>query len=227
MANDLLRCKSNYRKQILYILLTIVVSLIFAVILSWLGYYFRDLYKIPVESDLIGLLGNISSGIIGGVGTIIAVILSISKTDEIQRLHELEYKKDKQQLFSNEIMDLISKYITDISGYYYSCRRQILLQDRLDNTKDEFEKTKLKIELEKLRINRSIAIECRYSLILRLQDNKSAEELLRYLNKVHNEISVDEDIKEKEFNDHINNLIVITYNFCRDYVDNSNINKTQ
>lgn len=39
MANDLLRCKSNYRKQILYILLTIVVSLIFAVILSWLGYY--------------------------------------------------------------------------------------------------------------------------------------------------------------------------------------------
>lgn len=88
-------------------------------------------------------------------------------------------------------------------------------------------KTKLKIELEKLRINRSIAIECRYSLILRLQDNKSAEELLRYLNKVHNEISVDEDIKEKEFNDHINNLIVITYNFCRDYVDNSNMNKTQ
>ena len=33
--------------------------------------------------------------------------------------------------------------------------------------------------------------------------------------------------KEKEFNDHINNLIVITYNFCRDYVDNSNMNKTQ
>ena len=94
-------------------------------------------------------------------------------------------------------------------------------------TQAEFEKTKLKIELEKLRINRSIAIECRYSLILRLQDNKSAEELLRYLNKVHNEISVDEDIKEKEFNDHINNLIVITYNFCRDYVDNSNMNKTQ
>ena len=225
MANNLLRCKNNYRKQILYILLTIVVSLMFAVILSWLGYYFRNLYKIPVESDLIGLLGNIFSGIIGGVGTIIAVILSISKTDEIQRLHELEYKKDKQQLFSNEIMDLISKYITDISGYYYSCRRQILLQNRLDTTEDEFEKTKLKIELEKLRINRSIAIECRYSLILRLQDNKLAEELLINLNSVHNKISTNIDIQENIFDQHIENLIVITYNFCRNYIDDSSSNK--
>ena len=225
MANNLLRCKNNYRKQILYILLTIVVSLMFAVILSWLGYYFRNLYKIPVESDLIGLLGNISSGIIGGVGTIIAVILSISKTDEIQRLHELEYKKDKQQLFSNEIMDLISKYITDISGYYYSCRRQILLQNRLDTTEDEFEKTKLKIELEKLGINRSIVIDCRYSLILRLQDNKSVEELLIYLNNVHNKISTSIDIQEKKFNQHIKNLIVIIYNFCRNYIDDSSSNK--
>lgn len=222
MNDDLLRHKNNYRKQIIYIFLMIVFSLMFACLLSWLGYFFKNLYKIPVESDLIGLLGNVSSGIIGGVGTIIAVIISTSKTDEIQRLHELEYKKNKHQLFSNEIMDLISKYITDISGYYYGCRRQVFLQNSLNQIKNSGDETKLKIELEKLIINRSIAIECRYSLILRLQDNKSAEELLRYLNKVHNEISVDENIKEKEFNDHINNLIVITYNFCRDYVNNSN-----
>ena len=123
MHNDLLEYKNKYRKLIIYILLTIFISLIFGGILSWSIYYFKTFSLIPNQSDIISLFGSISSGIIGGVGTIIAVLLSISKTDEIQRLHELEYKKEKQQLFSREIMDLISKYITDISGYYYGCRR--------------------------------------------------------------------------------------------------------
>lgn len=87
------------------------------------------------------------------------------------------------------------------------------------------EKTKLKIELEKLGINRSIVIDCRYSLILRLQDNKSVEELLIYLNNMHNKISTSIDIQEKKFNQHIKNLIVIIYNFCRNYIDDSSSNK--
>ena len=204
--------------------MTIFISLIFGDILSWSIYYFKNFSLIPNQSDLISLFGSISSGIIGGVGTIIAVLLSISKTDEIQRLHELEYKKEKQQLFSREIMDLISKYITDISGYYYGCKRQVYLQDKLNSTTNELEKIRLKNELEKLTINRSTAIECRYSLILRLQDIKSAEELLKYLNKVHNQISINEDIKEKEFNQHIEDLLAITYNFCKSYIDVSALN---
>lgn len=224
MHNDLLGYKNKYIKLIIYILLTIFISLIFGDILSWSIYYFKNFSLIPNQSDLISLFGSISSGIIGGVGTIIAVLLSISKTDEIQRLHELEYKKEKQQLFSREIMDLISKYITDISGYYYGCKRQVYLQDKLNSTTNELEKITLKNELEKLIINRSTAIECRYSLILRLQDIKSAEELLKYLNKVHNQISINEDIKEKEFNQHIEDLLAITYNFCKSYIDVSALN---
>lgn len=224
MHNDLLGYKNKYRKLIIYILLTIFILLSLGGILSWWIYYFNSLSLIPNQSDLISLLGSISGGIISGVGTIIAVILSISKTDEIQRLHELEYKKEKQQLFSREIMDLISKYITDISGYYYGCRRQVYLQDKLNSITNEFEKIMVKNELEKLTINRSTAIECRYSLILRLQDIKSAEELLRYLNEVHNQISINEDIKEKEFNQHIEKLLAITYNFCRSYIDVSALN---
>ena len=121
-------------------------------------------------------------------------------------------------------MDLISKYITDISGYYYGCKRQVYLQDKLNSTMNELEKIRLKNELEKLTINRSTAIECRYSLILWLQGIKSAEALLKYLNKVHNQISINEDIKEKEFNQHIENLLAITYNFCRSYIDVSALN---
>ena len=48
--------------------------------------------------------------------------------------------------------------------------------------------------------------------------------LLKYLNKVHNQISINEDIKEKEFNQHIENLLAITYNFCRSYIDVSALN---
>lgn len=95
MHNDLLGYKNKYRKLIIYILLTIFILLSLGSILSWWIYYFKSLSLIPNQSDLISLLGSISGGIIGGVGTIIAVILSISKTDEIQRLHELEYKKRK------------------------------------------------------------------------------------------------------------------------------------
>lgn len=98
------------------------------------------------------------------------------------------------------------------------------MQDKLNSTTNELEKIRLKNELEKLTINRSTAIECRYSLILRLQDIKSAKELLNYLNKVHNQISINEDIKEKEFNQHIEDLLAITYNFCRSYIDVSDLN---
>ena len=64
--------------------------------LSWIGFLFQDLYKIPVDDRKVSLLGDITGGVIGGGGTMLAVILSIHKTDEVQLEHSRRLERNKK-----------------------------------------------------------------------------------------------------------------------------------
>lgn len=230
---------SKLKTTILYIILTILIALLFVVTLSWIGYEFKWLYKIPTNSDSTNLLGNLSSGLIGGVGTIIAVLISINQTDKIQRqnqeqyikdqqLHQEEYlkdieqhKKDKQHEFANEIMDLVSKYATDISLYLAETQKKLWIQKDLKKSSNLKSKKILEHQLDKLIPNRSISVECRYALRLRLQNNTSAKDLLDWLEFIH---ETDECIDSETFNSHIQRLLDITYDFCQNYIDHNSFN---
>ena len=106
-------------KMLLYFFAIFGAILVITDMLSWIGFLFQDLYKIPVDDRKVSLLGDITGGVIGGGGTMLAVILSIHKTDEVQLEHQQEIRTQQKIDFSNEIIKLIAKYNTDICGFFF------------------------------------------------------------------------------------------------------------
>lgn len=58
----------------------------------------------------------------------LAVILSIHKTDEVQLEHQQEIRTQQKIDFSNEIIKLIAKYNTDICEFFWGIKRKLTLQ---------------------------------------------------------------------------------------------------
>lgn len=100
-----------------------MVSLVLAVVLSKVGYWLKFLYKIPTDPNVATLLGSITGGIIGGVGAIIAILLSIYQTDKIQKLHEREAIINESKKEAENLAEIIANYATHISAYYYYSKR--------------------------------------------------------------------------------------------------------
>ena len=140
--------------------------------------------------------GSYLGGIIGGVGTLWAVLISTQQTKEIQKDNKLcamdknfkdsirteriqnenkELQEKQERIkFSNDIATLVGRYCADISKYYYT----IHYEKHYD-------------------ADRSISIECYFTLDIKLKNIQVATELLEILCKVHNmpfsdEISVNE-----------------------------------
>ena len=104
-------------------------------------------------------LGSYIGGVLGGLGTLIAMYMTIKQAidmqtdnkkdsdqrmlDEIQRRND-EYKRDKadrqkeqRREFADSIAELIGQYITDISKYHYASLVAESLLKRLQNARDE------------------------------------------------------------------------------------------
>lgn len=203
--------------------------LILNVAFSWIGYWLKSLYKLPSTELSASLLGSISGGIIGGAGTIIAVFLSIQKTDEVQRLHKEELLHKEKKDFANEIMNIVAKYSTNMSKYYYDNRNYERYHTDLESWKNELEKNynstvknnilnninSIEKKLDQLKVDRSIAIECYYLLNMKLCENPLADPLLKHLHSIHNEIVFSKPITPEHFHNSIKLLNDLTVIFCK------------
>lgn len=207
-------------KMLLYFFAIFGAILVITDMLSWIGFLFQNLYKIPVDDRKVSLLGDITGGVIGGGGTMLAVILSIHKTDEVQLDHQQEIRTQQKIDFSNEIIKLVAKYNTDICGYFFGIKRQLTLQQKLDEARGENDSNKeqrIELELEKLNVNRTIAIECWYTLHMKLDNYAPAKNLLKQLDHIHNDLSMDKDGESQEFQTAVDCLSRLTIDFCQLY----------
>ena len=207
-------------KMLLYFFAIFGAILVITDMLSWIGFLFQDLYKIPVDDRKVSLLGDITGGVIGGGGTMLAVILSIHKTDEVQLEHQQEIRTQQKIDFSNEIIKLIAKYNTDICGFFFGIKRQLTLQQKLEEARVENDSNKeqrIELELEKLNINRTIANECWYTLHMKLDNYAPAKNLLKQLDHIHNDLSMDKYGESQEFQTAVDCLSRLTIDFCQLY----------
>lgn len=207
-------------KMLLYFFAIFGAILVITDMLSWIGFLFQNLYKIPVDDRKVSLLGDITGGVIGGGGTMLAVILSIHKTDEVQLEHQQEIRTQQKIDFSNEIIKLIAKYNTDICGFFFGIKRRLTLQQKLDEARVENDSNKeqrIELELEKLNVNRTIAIECWYTLHMKLDNYAPAKNLLKQLDHIHNDLSMDKDGESQEFQTAVDCLSRLTIDFCQLY----------
>lgn len=150
----------------------------------------------------------------------LAVILSIHKTDKVQLEHQQEIRTQQKIDFSNEIIKLIAKYNTDICGFFFGIKRQLTLQQKLDEARgknDSNKEQRIELELEKLNVNRTIAIECWYTLHMKLDNYASAKNLLKQLDHIHNDLSMDKDGESQEFQTAVDCLSRLTIDFCQLY----------
>jgi len=207
-------------KMLLYFFTIFGAILVITDMLSWIGFLFQNLYKIPVDDRKVSLLGDITGGVIGGGGTMLAVILSIHKMDEVQLEHQQEIRTQQKIDFSNEIIKLVAKYNTDICGYFFGIKRQLTLQQKLDEARGENDSNKeqrIELELEKLNVNRTIAIECWYTLHMKLDNYAPAKNLLKQLDHIHNDLSTDKDVESQGFQMAVDCLSRLTIDFCQLY----------
>lgn len=207
-------------KMLLYFFAIFGAILVITDILSWIGFLFQNLYKIPIDDRKVSLLGDITGGVIGGGGTMLAVILSIHKTDEVQLEHQQEIRTQQKIDFSNEIIKLVAKYNIDICGFFFGIKRRLTLQQKLDEARVENDSNKeqrIELELEKLNINRTIAIECWYTLHMKLDNYAPAKNLLKQLDHIHNDLSMDKDGESQEFQTAVDCLSRLTIDFCQLY----------
>lgn len=207
-------------KMLLYFFAIFGAILVITDMLSWIGFLFQNLYKIPVDDRKVSLLGDITGGVIGGGGTMLAVILSIHKTDEVQLEHQQEIRAQQKIDFSNEIIKLIAKYNTDICGFFFGIKRQLTLQQKLDEARvenDSNQEQRIELELEKLNVNRTIAVECWYTLHMKLDNYAPAKNLLKQLDHIHNDLSMDKDGESQEFQTAVDCLSRLTIDFCQLY----------
>ena len=121
-------------KMLLYFFAIFGAILVITDMLSWIGFLFQNLYKIPVDDRKVSLLGDITGGVIGGGGTMLAVILSIHKTDEVQLEHQQEIRTQQKIDFSvvsrffRKFISSASKYRNQIYGFSssFGCSISIL-----------------------------------------------------------------------------------------------------
>lgn len=193
-------------------------------------------------------VATIIAGMIGGFGTMIAVLISTIHTSKIQEENKEETRKiqadnkkenrkaqdiekksrliKERKEFGDDIAVLIGRYITDISSFYFSDISGNYLSRLIDEAKitgniDLY--NKIKTESIKFTIlnTRKISVECFFILKIKLKDIKLAESLLVKLDLIHDEVYKQNEylIGRKEWNSHIQELQDLTIKFIDDYVN--------
>ena len=142
--------------------LYIIVGIAFPMILQ---YVISEKTKgsIALNYEWIGFFGSYAGGVLGGLGTLIAVYVTVknslylqneSKKDSDERLQKEIERRNKEiaddkretlirerQRFANEIADQIGIYFTHINNYYYASVRAERLYLQLTNAKEELKKS--------------------------------------------------------------------------------------
>ena len=180
-----------------------------------LPFLFKSIFLDLEKKDWAGFLGSYVGGILGGLGTLISVCITVkegrdmqieNKKDTDQKIledkkeREAERKEDqrlreqeKRRQFAEDIAPYVGKYITYISKYYYGCVMAEGIDKDLRWIKRELERNEGEIlSLNKDIKSTEIAFEQRRQLMSQL------EELLARKEKL--EKRYNEKLKERERN---------------------------
>lgn len=187
-------------------------------------------------------LGSLWGGIIGGTGTLFAVLITVMETRKIQELNQKTIKKDKTDLarrerkaFADRTIEYVGKYIMDISNYYYGSLSSDRREKELGSIKKELHKKEEEIstqleknsevnthtvnytdkllknsnlvnklylekdtilrreqekhtEIKENKVDRVIANECYFILLMMLDKIEIAQDLINQLKYIHNEL---------------------------------------
>lgn len=143
------------------IMSTIAIYMIVIVCFPVILKYVMPTQMGSINNEWIGFLGSYSGGVLGGIGTLIAVYITVknslelqneSKRDSDERLQKEVERRNKEiadekretlirerQRFANEIADQIGIYITHINNYYFASVRAERLKAQLTKAKAELE----------------------------------------------------------------------------------------
>lgn len=165
------------KKIVNVIMIIVVIYLIVGIILPFIFKY--AIFESKTFSNLsnnewAGFLGSYVGGILGGLGTLISVFITVKESRDMQidnkkdtdkkilddkEKREAERKEDKKlerqrerREFADDIAVYIGKYITHISKYYYACRWAESIDADFRQANDELRK----VEGEILTLNRKI-----------------------------------------------------------------------
>lgn len=206
IVKKIFTCLSKIKKYKMHI--TIGFFIIFSIAFPGILWY---QYK-PSYSDWYGILASFIGGAIGGITTLIALSITVKQTREIQKDNQNYLQMQDRYKFIDTIIELVSKYATNIALYLSSWTK---------NERNNDNKTYTPIE-----VNRAIAVECLISLQIRLRNIESAKNLLDSLQKAH-DLSTSE-IGYNEFFNHLDSINYYCKKFCDDYLDETvNINKEE
>lgn len=163
------------KKIVNVIIIIVVIYLIVGIILPFIFKY--AIFESKTFSNLsnnewAGFLGSYVGGILGGLGTLISVFITVKESRDMQidnkkdtdkkilddkEEREAERKEDKKlerqrerREFADDIAVYIGKYITHISKYYYACRWAESIDADFRQANDELRK----VEREILTLNR-------------------------------------------------------------------------
>lgn len=201
------------RKRTVSIVVMIIVIYIMVGIL--LPFLFKSIFLDLEKKDWAGFLGSYVGGILGGLGTLISVCITVkegrdmqieNKKDTDQKIledkkeREAERKEDqrlreqeKRRQFAEDIAPYVGKYITYISKYYYGCVMAEGIDKDLRWIKRELERN----EGEILSLNKDIK-STEIAFGQRGQLMSQLEELLARKEKM--EKRYNEKLKERERN---------------------------
>lgn len=165
-------------------------------------------------------LGSYIGGVFGGGMTLAAVLISVRETRRIQqensrenriraarddmtnsaRIREIQQGNDLLQkrkeciAFCNEIAELIGRYCADISQYFYDCKFEPKLANRI------------------------VSNECFFILNIKLKNIDIAKNLVDELNNVHNAVWSND--RELEYiTEATSNLMTMTVRFINAYIE--------
>lgn len=131
-------------KLIIIVLTTLIISFICPFILEHLIYR-NNYYSVLSNGEWSGFLGSYISGLIGGIGTLVAVFISINETRKVQYKSDKDKDYIERKVFSDEIIVYISKYITDINKYFYNCKSAKRNKEHLQQKKKDLKELQDKI----------------------------------------------------------------------------------
>lgn len=117
------------KRQLKIIIFLSVVAILFMPFLLEMFIFRNEVYSALTNGEWGGFLGSYIGGAFGGIGTLLAVYITTKETREIQKSTLQQIEKDRalnarneRKQFANEIAEIIAKYISEISAYFYGCR---------------------------------------------------------------------------------------------------------
>lgn len=133
------------KKQSMTIVVIVTACFVFVIpfLLEFLVFR-NDISSVLSNAEWAGFFGSFIGGILGGTGTLLAVYFTTKETRNIQKNMSEQIEGDRalisrreRKRFADEVAEIISKYIADISLYVYGCRTLKSLYNNKNNAKEE------------------------------------------------------------------------------------------